>query len=131
MLRSRWTPGPAAGATGSVLVSVTDFRISRLRDLPGVYRAGLTLRRAWPGLPGAVGMWLWTEPLEGRCGSVSIWQDEQALRTFVAWPDHVAIVRRYRGRGELRSTTWTTTQPDPNIWAEARSYLAGDVTQAP
>ncbi|MFF4618858.1 hypothetical protein [Nonomuraea jabiensis] len=79
MLRSRWTPGPAAGATGSVLVSVTDFRTGRLRDLPGVYQAGLTLRRAWPDLPGAVGMWLWTQPLEGRCGSVSIWQDEGSL----------------------------------------------------
>ncbi|MEU6786515.1 hypothetical protein ABZ912_45595 [Nonomuraea angiospora] len=125
MLRSRWTPGPEAGATGSVLVSVTDFKIGRLLDLPGVYHAGLTLRRAWPDLPGAVGMWLWTEPLAGRCGSVSIWQDEQALRKFVAWPDHVAIVRRYRGRGELRSTTWETTQPDRGVWAQALSYLSG------
>ncbi|MEV0144907.1 MULTISPECIES: hypothetical protein [unclassified Nonomuraea] len=131
MLRSRWTPGAAADVTGSVLVSVTDFHAHRLRDLPGVYQAGLALRRAWPQLPGAVGMWLWTEPLRGRCGSVSIWQDEQALRGFVGWPDHVAIVRRYRWRGRLRSTTWTTTQPDPGIWAQALAYLAGHETLSP
>jgi hypothetical protein len=124
MLRTRWTPGPAAGVAGPVLVSVTDFRASRPLDLPSVYRAGLTLRRAWPDLTGAVGMWLWTEPLQGRCGSVSIWQDEQALHRFVAWPDHVTIMRRFRGRGRLRSTTWTATQPDPDIWSHARSYLS-------
>jgi hypothetical protein len=58
MLRTSWTPGPAAGTTGSVLISVTDFQASRLRDLPGICQAGLTLRRAWPHLAGAVGMWL-------------------------------------------------------------------------
>lgn len=124
MLTSRWTPGEAAGTTGSVLVSITDFQADRLRDLPGVYRAGLALRRAWPELPGAVGMWLWTEPLRGRCGSVSIWPDEQALRRFVGRPEHVAIVRRYRERGRLRSTTWMTTQSDRGIWAKARAYLS-------
>lgn len=73
-------------------------------------------------------MWLWTEPLRGRCGSVAIWQDEQALRNFVAWPDHVTIMRRYRGRGRLRSVTWAATQPDRGIWAQAHSYLSGDDT---
>ncbi|GGP02099.1 hypothetical protein LDL08_00110 [Nonomuraea glycinis] len=131
MLKTHWTPGPAAGVAGPVLVSVTDFQISRLHDLPGVYHAGLSLRRDWPRLPGAVGMWLWTEPLRGRCGSVSIWQDEQALRDFVAWPDHVTIMRRYRGRGRLRSVTWTAAQSDRGIWAQARSYLSGDGTRTP
>lgn len=124
-MRTRWTPGPAAGAVGPALVSVTAFEPSRLRDVPGVYQAGLTLRRAWPEMSGAVGMWLWTKPLQGRCGSVSIWQDEQALQAFVAWPDHVTIMRRYRGRGQLRSSTWTTTRPDlTTIWAQARSFLS-------
>ncbi|MEV0379553.1 hypothetical protein [Nonomuraea sp. NPDC050643] len=131
MLRSHWTPGPAAGVTGSVLVSVTDFKANQLYDLPGVYQAGFSLRRAWPRLSGAVGVWLWTEPLRGRCGSVSIWQDEQALRDFVAWPDHVTIMRRYRGRGRLRSTTWTTGHSDRDVWAQARSYLSDDATTTP
>ncbi|MEJ3746149.1 hypothetical protein WEI85_23030 [Actinomycetes bacterium KLBMP 9797] len=125
MIRTRWTPGPAADATGPVLVSVTDFRAGRRGDLPGVYRAGLRLRRGWPRLTGAVGMWLWTAPLQGRCGSVSIWTDEKALHGFVAWPEHVAIMRRYRGRGELRSTTWTLARRDhAEIWVRAEAYLA-------
>jgi hypothetical protein len=45
----------------------------------------------------------------------------------VARPDHVSIMRRYRGRGQLRSITWTGIQPDlAATWAQARSYLSGD-----
>ncbi|MDF2704616.1 hypothetical protein AB0C18_37435 [Nonomuraea muscovyensis] len=126
MLRSSWASGPAAGVDGPVLVTVTAFQADRARDLPGIYRSGLALRRAWPQLDGAVGMWLWTQPLERRCGSVSIWQGEQALKRFVAWPEHVAVVRRYRGRGRLTSTTWTAAACEPAaIWAEARPHLSG------
>jgi hypothetical protein len=42
MMRTSWTPGPAAGTAGSVLVSVTDFQANSLRDLPGIFQAGLT-----------------------------------------------------------------------------------------
>jgi hypothetical protein len=126
MLRTRWMPGPAADDTGPALLSITDFQASHLRDLPGIYLAGHSLRQAWPHLTGAIGMWLWTQPLQRRAGSVSIWRDEEALRRFVARPDHVAIMRHYRGRGQLRSTTWTAIRPDPTIWAQACSYLYGD-----
>ncbi|MFG3704629.1 hypothetical protein ACGF7U_07810 [Micromonospora sp. NPDC047670] len=125
VLRTRWTPGPAVDATGAVLVAVTAFRADRARDLPGIYRAGMRLRDAWPDLTGAVGMWLWTTPLSRRCGSVSVWRDQDALRQFVAWPDHVVIMKRYRRRGRLTSTTWTTERCEPSvIWREARQHLA-------
>lgn len=127
MLRSSWTSGPAADIDGPVLVAVTAFQADTARDLPGIFRSGLTLRRAWPRLDGAVGMWLWARPLERRCGSVSIWQGEQDLRGFVAWPAHVAIVRRYRGRGRLTSLTWQAARCDlAAIWAEARPHLSGE-----
>jgi hypothetical protein len=125
MLRTRWLPGPAA-AGGPALISVTDFRADRRRDLPGIYRAGLRLRRDWPQLPGALGMWLWTTPGQGRCGSVSVWRDETAMYQFVARPDHVRIMRTYRTHGTVRATTWTDPQPDPDaIWSRARLYLSG------
>jgi hypothetical protein len=126
VLRTRWIAGPAAGAAGPVLISVTDFRAARRRDLPAIHRAGLRLRRDWPRLTGAVGMWLWAAPWQGRCGSVSVWRDEQALYRFVARPDHVEIMRRYRGRGSIRSTTWTDIRPEPGaLWARAWLYLSG------
>lgn len=126
MLHTRWIPGPSAEADGPVLISVTDFRAEHRRDLPGIYRAGLRLRRDWPRLPGAVGMWLWTAPAQRRCGSVSVWRDETAMYQFVARPDHVRIMRHYRDRGTVRSTTWTDPELHPEaIWSRARLHLAG------
>jgi hypothetical protein len=126
VLRTRWTAGPAVEAAGPVLISVTDFHAANRRDLPGIYRAGRRLRHNWPRLTGAVGMWLWAAPGQRRCGSVSVWQDEEALYRFVARPDHVRIMRQYRARGEMKSAIWTDGRPDrAAIWTRARLYLSG------
>ncbi|CAM5608907.1 hypothetical protein [Streptomyces purpurascens] len=76
MLRSRWCRGPAGDflggsaaangvdsgvrgrRSGSLTVSVTEFTSDAYRDLPGIARHGFALRRRWPDLDGAVGMWL-------------------------------------------------------------------------
>ncbi|WP_433184928.1 hypothetical protein [Actinoallomurus sp. CA-150999] len=132
LLRSAWKAGPAADLGGSVLVSVTDFTADRLLDLPGIARAGYRLRRYWPELEGAVGMWLWTLPRERRVGSVSVWADGRALRGFVKLPAHVEIMRRYRVRGSIRATMWTAGEFDPEeIWRSARRHLAAGATSPP
>ncbi|MEZ0066967.1 hypothetical protein ABIA32_002980 [Streptacidiphilus sp. MAP12-20] len=128
MLRSSWTPGLDHGRRGPVLVSVTDFTLDRLVDLPGVYRAARRLAADWTELEGAHGMWLWALPTERRCGAVAVWSDETALRDFVAWPPHVAIMGRYRGRGRLCSTSRQADAFDPaDIWSRAQ---AGLITRA-
>ncbi|MBC6463927.1 hypothetical protein HKK74_00215 [Actinomadura alba] len=127
MLRSPWRAGPAAQADGPVLVSVTDFTARRLLDLPGIARAGYRLRRDWPELEGAVGMWLWTSPLERRTGSVSVWTDEKALRGFVKSPLHVDIMRKYRRRGSIRAMTWPAERSDlAEVWRASRRRLMAD-----
>jgi hypothetical protein len=109
-----------------VLISVTDFRADRRRDLPGVLRAGGRVRRALPQLPDAVGMWLWTEPWRGRCGSVSVWRDETVRYHFVGRADYVEIMRRYRDRGSIKSTTCNTPAADRDaIWSRAWLHLRG------
>jgi hypothetical protein len=120
-----WTEGPS-GADGSVLVSVTDFEVLDLRDRIGAWVQGIRLRRAWPSMPGAIGLWLWVKPLSRRSGSVSVWRSEEDLRRFVGWPRHVAIMRRYRGAGELTSATWWAERFDAQqIWAAAERRLTG------
>lgn len=102
-----WRPGPAPAGDGGVVVSLTDFRAHRLRDLPGIYWNGLRLREGWYAMPGAIGLWLWGRPLErGRGGSVSVWRSEADLRRFVGLPAHLAIMRKYRALGTLNSATW-------------------------
>ena len=125
MLSSRWQAGPAPAAPGELLVSLTDFRADRHRDLPGVALAGRRLGERWPQLTGAVGMWLWMLPLERRCGSLSVWTGEDALRGFVRLPAHLEIVRRYRSRGSLVADSWTVAALDRGaLWREAHARLA-------
>jgi hypothetical protein len=122
-----WIEGPARADGRAVLVSITDFQITRARDLVRVWVQGLRLRRAWPSMPGAIGLWLWAKPLSKRSGSVSVWRSEADLLRFVRWPRHVEIMRRNRGAGELTAAKWWTERCDPSeIWVTAERRLAGD-----
>jgi hypothetical protein len=113
-----WRPGPAVSGEGPAMISVTDFRARRPWDLPHIYWTGLRLREGWYAMPGAIGLWLWGQPLaRGRGGSVSVWESEADLRRFVALPAHLAIMRKYRTLGTLKSTTW---QIDRFTRSEAR-----------
>jgi len=111
-VRTSWKRGPAAGSAGPVLISYTEFTPHTLRDLPAIYFAAERLRRACTGLAGAVGVTTYWQLLRGRAGSVSAWRDEAALRSFVALPFHVEIMRRYRSRGSLRAISWETDSID-------------------
>src|SRR2546422_10475094 len=110
---TRCAPGPDAGTSGPVAVSVTDFAMARWRHVPRVALTGLRLRMGWYAMPGAVGLWLWSLPARRRSGSISVWTGEDDLRRFVALPEHVAVMRRNRDRGHLRATTWRTERFAP------------------
>ncbi|MCX4670727.1 hypothetical protein OG453_29220 [Streptomyces sp. NBC_01381] len=126
IMRSPWQAGPEAHAPGPVLVSVTEFTAHRHSQTLPIALSGLRLRRNWPGLPGAVGMWLWVEPLRKRSGSVSVWIGERSLYAFVARPDHLRTVRAHRDRGAMRATVWTADRLAPDaLWAEASALLTG------
>ncbi|MFE6038966.1 hypothetical protein [Streptomyces sp. NPDC056452] len=129
-----WKPGPAGelapdgGADGAAVVSVTEFTPHRPWSTAGVIMAGTALRRVWQEVDGAVGLWLWMDPdlVRPRSGSISVWRAERDLQGFVARHDHVRIVRSYRNRGSLRSTTWRTERFDMGATQEAaRSLLSG------
>ncbi|MEV6753333.1 hypothetical protein [Streptomyces sp. NPDC051214] len=124
--RSPWQPGPEAPTPDQVLVSLTEFTARRHSQILPIALSGLRLRRSWPRTPGAVGMWLWTDPWRKRSGSVSVWTDERSLYAFVGRPDHVRIVRAHRDRGEMRATAWALDRFDPgDVWAAAHSLITG------
>lgn len=108
-----WTDGPVAGTGRPAVISVTDFTLHSWIHYPAVARSGLRLRLGWYGMPGAVGLWVWTMPLTTRTGSISVWTDPRALRDFVALPLHLEVMRRNRDRGTVRSTTWAVDEFDP------------------
>lgn len=99
--------GPAAPGGDELVVSFTEFTARRARDLPAIAREGIRLARGWWAMPGAVRVNLWIEPRSRRGGSLSVWTSEADLRRFVALPRHREIMRRYRGRVDVRAATWT------------------------
>jgi hypothetical protein len=129
-IATRWHPGPAHAATGApVVISFTEFTARDARDLPGIALAGLGLRRGWWALRGAVGVVLWLDVGARRGGSLSVWATEEDLRRFVALPRHVAIMKRYRSRVAVRSTTWTADGFRPGAaLAEGRARLGARAT---
>jgi hypothetical protein len=116
--------GPVPRTDGPVVVSLTEFTARRFRDLPGIARAGIGLRRGWWAMPGAIGVVLYVDPARRTGGSLTVWETEADLRRFVALPRHLAIVRAYRGRVRVRSATWTTEAFDLDAaWASRHERL--------
>ena len=106
-MRGPFHQGPLPRTSGPVTVSLTEFTAHRARDLPGIAREGIALSRGWWAMPGAIGVVLYLDVLTKTGGSLSIWASEEDLRRFVALPRHTAIMRRYRGRVDVRAATWT------------------------
>lgn len=105
-VRTSWKRGPAADSNGPLLVSYTEFTPHTMRDVPAIYFAAERLRKACTELEGAVGVTTYWQLFRRRGGSVSVWEDEAALRRFVSLPYHVEIMRRYRTRGSVRAIDW-------------------------
>lgn len=113
-----------------MVLSLTDYtmhsRHSRhsLHSLPGIRRGGTRLGLGWYGLPGAVGLYLWADPLRRRTGSPAVWTDSAAMHRWIGLPLHVATMRHYGTRGSLRSSMGEPEQVDRRaILARANDIL--------
>ncbi|KAB2386210.1 DUF3291 domain-containing protein [Actinomadura montaniterrae] len=121
-----WKNGDAAPAGGRVYVSMNDYLVHRLRDVPRVARAGMRFRRAWPETEGALGLWIAATGDGRRQISVSVWRDPADLRRFVHSAGHRQVVRDFRDAGDLINTAWTAERLDRRlIWHQAEERLTG------
>lgn len=125
-----WKSGPDLdrSRSGPVLVSVTEFAVHRPWEALGVVAAGFRLRQSWPRTPGAVAVRLWMDPdpCRPRTGAVSVWTGGPGLAAFVARPDHLRIVRSFRGRGRIRSYSRELAHWDADAaWESALPTLSG------
>jgi hypothetical protein len=105
-------PGPAHDHSGPFLISYTQFTPHSWRDMPAIAATGLRLLARWPELGGAVTGVLYIQPLRKQAGSLSVWTDQQALQQFIRLPEHIDVMRKYRSRGQLRSTSWWADRLD-------------------
>jgi hypothetical protein len=106
-LLAGWKPGPAAGAAGPLMISLTQFTPHRLADLFDIWRRADCLGDELVELDGACGVLTYFQPGRRCVGSLSAWTEEGGLAAFVGLPDHREVMRRYRPRGlPLRSAKW-------------------------
>jgi hypothetical protein len=113
-------------------VSMNDYLIHRVRDIPRVAREGLRLRRRWPRTEGALGLWVASLRGGRRQISVSVWRDPEDLRRFVRSPEHLRIMREFRTTGALHTNAWTADRLDRGlIWRQASARLRGLVDGVP
>jgi hypothetical protein len=108
MLRLSWQIGSSDGKAGPILWSATRFTYRRLVDMPGVFLHGLGLRRSWPEIEGAIGVFLAGDLFRRTTYTVSAWTDDASLRRWLRSPAHAQLVRRYLSR--MQSSTVVTWQ---------------------
>jgi hypothetical protein len=127
-----WRSGSVESHSGPVHVSMNDYLIHRLRDVPRVAREGLWIRRHWPDTEGAIGLWVATFRGARRQVSVSVWRSREDLRRFVGSPMHLRIMREFRDAGALYTNAWTAERLDRAlIWRQATDRLKGRVEGVP
>lgn len=119
-----WIAGPHEATPGSVVVSFTDFRASSEEQQQQVFDTGLILRKNWPVMQGAVGLWMWAKPEELRGGSFSVWTSRADLQRFIRWPVHVAIMQEWKDRIGVVADSWETERFDAGeAWARAEAQI--------
>ena len=119
VLLTPWQAGPAA-APDDTLVSFTDFRVRRFRDLVPVVKTAREIYRQWERRPGSLGLVLWVRPLKRRLGSLSAWDSEASLKAWINSADHAQAVRANRPHmRNVASATWTAKRFDlDEAWHE-------------
>lgn len=113
-------------ADGPVHVSMNDYLLYEIRNIPGVAIAGLRFRRAWPRTEGALGLCLASSIHGRRQVSVSVWRTPEDLKHFVHSPTHRQVMRDFRDAGDLHTNAWTAERFDRAlIWRQAEDRLMG------
>jgi hypothetical protein len=119
----RWAKEPRPQ---NALVFASMFDGPGLRRGWRVFTAGVRLRRAVLGAPGALGVSLRAHPLQGRYYTLSMWRDQQSLLAFAHGPAHRRAIRSVAELGPARQVLVSrdaSTQQRPT-WRDTMRWLA-------
>ncbi len=123
-----WKNGAPIAHAGPVHVSMNDYLIHRIRDIPRVSWEGMIFRHRWPETEGALGLWFLSLRGARRQVSVSVWRDADDLQRFVRSARHLRITREFRTTGVLYRSTWTAERLDRAlILRQANDRLRGRI----
>jgi len=115
-------PDPGA----QYLALLTYLPLKRFRTLPAFIRFILAVQGQLSGTAGLVAYTLRARPVSRRFWTLSVWDDEAALRQFVVAQPHRDIMRKLRDRmGATSFTRWQVRGYDlPLSWEDAVEHGA-------
>lgn len=120
------TVRPAApGRNYLVLASYLPLR--HFRALPGFFRFSAEIRRQLGRTSGLIGYSLDAQLLRRRFWTLSVWEDRDSLRTFVAALPHSRVMTALAPHmGRSRFAEWTVGPEEiPPDWKSAKARLSG------
>ena len=85
-------PAPVEGAVAPYFCVATRLRVRGPRQLPGFFRATIRVRREARTTPGFAGIRL--VPWHPSYYTLTVWEDEAAMRAFVRRPHHRVAMSR-------------------------------------
>lgn len=121
MPASPWRSVKAADPKREYLVLLSFLPLKRLWRVPLFLVQASRITRQLERSPGVIGYSLNARPFTGRFWTLSAWEDEAALQTFVAAPPHADAMRALIPHmGQTRFVRWTALGADlPVCWNDA------------
>ena len=103
----------------------TKLPLTAHRHVPGFLRDTLRIRRQLAASPGLVGYSLLAELGAKTFWTVSVWEDEAALRSFAAAEPHRSVMRRVPARmGDSAFRTFAVSGRElPLTWPTSKDRL--------
>lgn len=117
-----WTTITPPDAARTYVAFATRLPLTRYRHIPGFLRDTQSIRRQLAGAPGLVGYSLLAGLGSKTFLTVSVWEDEQALRAFSSSEPHRGATRRKPERmGRSAFETFAVAGSEiPVPWSDVR-----------
>ena len=108
-----WTTRAEMQPGSEYLVMASHLPLQRLTSTVRFFRAVSAIRKQLAGADGLVGYTLRARPLARDYWTLSVWQDETALRAFMRTPPHVGVMSSLRPlMGPTKFVTWQASAAD-------------------
>jgi hypothetical protein len=120
-----WTTRAEMESGREYLVMASHLPLKRVTSTLRFFRGVSVIRKQLSAADGLIGYTLRAKPLARGYWTLSVWQDETALRAFMRTSPHAGLVTSLRPlMGPTRFTTWKISAADgrPNL-AEALQRL--------
>ncbi|SPF43715.1 putative integron gene cassette protein [Syntrophobacter sp. SbD1] len=120
-----WTTFRQPDGDREYLVLLTELPLRWFRDLPGFFGHTLRIQSQLRSTSGVIGYSLLARVFRKRFWTLSVWEDEAALKAFVAQAPHLTAMRSLRGKMmNTRFIRWRIRGSEyPPKWPEALGRL--------